>query len=64
MMFDHHKKKSGRIMGNAKKAEELRSHRWFGPQDLRSFGHRSRALQMGYTHEDYKGKPVIAIVNT
>ena len=51
-------------MGKAKKPEELRSRRWFGPQDLRSFGHRSRALQMGYTHEDYKGKPVIAIVNT
>jgi len=47
-----------------KKPEELRSQRWFGAQDLRSFGHRSRALQMGYTHEDYKGKPVIAIVNT
>ncbi|MGH6630259.1 MAG: dihydroxy-acid dehydratase, partial [Burkholderiales bacterium] len=51
-------------MGKAKKPEELRSHRWFGPQDLRSFGHRSRALQMGYTHEDYKGKPVIAVINT
>ena len=44
--------------------DRLRSQRWFGAQDLRSFGHRSRALQMGYTHEDYKGKPVIAIVNT
>ncbi len=51
-------------MGKAMKPEDLRSRRWFGPQDLRSFGHRSRALQMGYTHEDYKGKPVIAIVNT
>ena len=47
-----------------KKPQDLRSHRWFGAQDLRSFGHRSRALQMGYAHEDYKGKPVIAIVNT
>jgi dihydroxy-acid dehydratase len=47
-----------------KKPQDLRSHRWFGAQDLRSFGHRSRALQMGYAHEDYKGKPVIAIINT
>lgn len=47
-----------------KTPEQLRSNRWYGPQDLRSFGHRSRTLQMGYSHEDYKGKPVIAIVNT
>ncbi|HEX4985208.1 MAG TPA: L-arabinonate dehydratase [Burkholderiales bacterium] len=47
-----------------KKPEELRSHRWYGAQDLRSFGHRSRTLQMGFAHEDYKGKPVIAIINT
>lgn len=43
---------------------ELRSHRWFGPDDLRSFGHRSRTKQMGYAHEEYAGKPVIAILNT
>ena len=47
-----------------KKPEELRSHRWFGVDDLRSFGHRSRAKQMGYAKEDWAGKPVIAIVNT
>ena len=51
-------------MGIRKKPEELRSHRWYGAQDLRSFGHRSRTLQMGFAHEDYKGKPVIAIINT
>jgi dihydroxy-acid dehydratase len=51
-------------MGKKKKPEELRSHRWYGAQDLRSFGHRSRTLQMGFAHEDYKGKPVIAIINT
>jgi dihydroxy-acid dehydratase len=45
-------------------ASQLRSHRWFGPQDLRSFGHRSRALQLGYAREDWEGKPVIAILNT
>ena len=42
----------------------LRSTRWFGPDDLRSFGHRSRMNQMGYSAEDYAGKPVIAIINT
>ena len=47
-----------------KKPEELRSHRWFGVKDLRSFGHRSRTAQMGYDRTDYAGKPVIAIINT
>jgi dihydroxy-acid dehydratase len=47
-----------------KKTEDLRSARWFAPDDFRSFGHRSRVLQMGYAHEDWVGKPVIAIVNT
>src|SRR4051812_41767442 len=42
----------------------LRSARWFGPADLRSFGHRSRAMQMGYSPEEWQGNPVIAIVNT
>jgi dihydroxy-acid dehydratase len=44
--------------------EELRSYRWYGVQDLRSFGHRSRSKQMGYDAEDYMGKPVIGIINT
>jgi dihydroxy-acid dehydratase len=47
-----------------KKPEELRSHRWYGVNDLRSFGHRSRTAQMGYTRSDYAGKPVIAVINT
>ena len=52
-------------MGRArKKPDELRSHRWFGAKDLRSFGHRSRTLQMGYSREDFAGKPVIGIINT
>lgn len=42
----------------------LRSARWFAPDDLRSMGHRSRAMQMGWTSEDWEGKPVIAIINT
>ena len=47
-----------------KKPEELRSHRWYGVDDLRAFGHRSRIKQMGYAAQDYAGKPVIGIVNT
>ena len=46
------------------KPEQLRSHRWYGVKDLRSFGHRSRTAQMGYHRSDYAGKPVIAIINT
>jgi dihydroxy-acid dehydratase len=47
-----------------KRPEDLRSHRWYGASDMRSFGHRSRTAQMGYSRADYLGKPVIAIVNT
>lgn len=47
-----------------KSPDQLRSHRWFGPDDLRSFGHRSRTQQMGFDSEDFTGKPVIAILNT
>ncbi|MGN6285822.1 MAG: L-arabinonate dehydratase [Afipia sp.] len=53
-------------MTNNKKRnpETLRSARWFAPDDLRSFGHRSRAMQMGYAPEEWAGRPVIAILNT
>ena len=44
--------------------ERLRSFRWFGANDLRAFGHRSRARQQGFSAEDWAGKPVIAIINT
>ncbi len=47
-----------------KTADQLRSARWFAPDDLRAFGHRSRVMQMGYGPADWAGKPVIAIVNT
>src|SRR5690242_15186687 len=47
-----------------KKLEELRSQRWFGAADLRSFGHRSRMLQMGYERDDFMGKPIVGIINT
>ncbi len=51
-------------MTKRKTPEELRSHRWYGAKDMRSFGHRSRTLQMGYSREDYAGKPVIGVINT
>ena len=44
--------------------ESLRSARWFAPDDLRGFGHRSRVMQMGYAPEDWVGKPVVGIINT
>ena len=44
--------------------EQLRSHRWHGPDDLRSFGHRSRQKQSGYGSEEFAAKPVIGILNT
>ncbi len=43
---------------------QLRSSRWFSPDDLRSFGHRSRLKGMGFGDEDYRDKPVVAILNT
>ena len=51
-------------MAERKSPAELRSARWFEPDDFRSFGHRSRAMQIGYDHADWTGKPVIAIINT
>jgi dihydroxy-acid dehydratase len=51
-------------MKNNKRPEDLRSHRWLGVSDLRSFGHRSRLRQFGYDKADWEGKPVIGIINT
>lgn len=42
----------------------LRSARWFSPDDLRSFGHRSRMKQMGLDDADFRDKPIVAILNT
>ena len=47
-----------------KKYSELRSSRWFSPDDVRSFGHRSRAMQMGLGKDDWENKPIIGIINT
>ena len=47
-----------------KSPNELRSHRWLGRDDLRSFGHRSRLKQSGFSSGEFTGKPVIGILNT
>jgi len=44
--------------------QQLRSFQWFGKPDLRSFGHRSRAMQIGHDPKDWQGKPVVGILNT
>src|SRR5215469_7925371 len=44
--------------------DDLRSARWFAPDSLRGFGHRSRLKQLGFRREDFTGRPVIAIINT
>ena len=51
-------------MTDRKRPEDLRSYRWLGVDDMRSFGHRSRLRGIGYDAEDWKGKPVIGIINT
>src|SRR6187399_1043409 len=51
-------------MTSRKRPEDLRSHRWLGVNDLRAFGHRSRLRQGGFDAADFRGKPVIGIVNT
>src|SRR6478609_2199296 len=50
-------------MAARKSLEELRSRRWFAVDDLRAFGHRSRARQMGYDETDWD-RPIIGIINT
>jgi dihydroxy-acid dehydratase len=51
-------------MSVRKTPDKLRSARWFAPDDLRSFGHRSRMNQIGYDVSEFAGKPVIGIINT
>ncbi|WP_375691213.1 L-arabinonate dehydratase [Pseudooceanicola sp. LIPI14-2-Ac024] len=49
---------------DSKTTTGLRSDRWFAPDDLRSFGHRSRMMQLGFSEADFRGKPIIGILNT
>jgi dihydroxy-acid dehydratase len=46
------------------KPDQLRSARWFGPDNLAGLNHRSRMKQAGLRSEDLSGKPIIAIINT
>src|SRR6201746_1632679 len=53
------------VMTNSKKTpDQLRSARWFAPDDLRAFGQRPGAMEMGYAPVEWAGRPVIAILNT
>jgi len=47
-----------------RKPQDLRSQRWFVPENAPGFAHRSRLKQVGYRREDFTGKPVIGIINT
>ena len=42
----------------------LRSDRWYGPDTLKTFAHRSRTKQLGFATEEFVGRPVIGIINT
>jgi len=52
------------MSSSQKNPKNLRSQRWYAPDDLRSFGHRSRTKQMGYHREEFIDRPVIGIINT
>lgn len=47
-----------------KAPETLRSQRWFNQHDFRSFNHRSRVMQLGWSKEEFIGRPIIGILNT
>lgn len=51
-------------MNKLKTPDTLRSKRWLSNGDFRSFNHSSRMMQMGFSPEEWNGKPIIAIVNT
>jgi dihydroxy-acid dehydratase len=59
-----HPAKGADMTDHKKTPDQLRSARWFAPDDLRAFGHRSRAMQQGYAPVEWQGRPVIAILNT
>ncbi|MFE6893157.1 L-arabinonate dehydratase [Streptomyces sp. NPDC057694] len=45
--------------------EQLRSHQWYGTEGaLRTWSHNARMRQLGYESEEYRGRPVIAVLNT
>ena len=64
MSCETERKTRAASMLNKKKPNELRSCKFFGPDDLRAFGHRSRHKQLGINDAEFENKPVIAILNT
>ncbi len=44
--------------------DQLRSRRWLHGESMRAFSHRGRLRQLGFSPDDFDGKPVIGIVNT
>ncbi|XWN30609.1 MAG: L-arabinonate dehydratase [Devosia sp.] len=44
--------------------KDWRSRRWFTAEDLRAFGHRSRAKQAGWDEDDWENRPIVGIINT
>ena len=52
------------MSNDRKRPEDLRSALWLGDIGMRGFSHRARQRQLGFTREDFAGKPVIGIVNT
>ncbi|MFF6984059.1 L-arabinonate dehydratase [Streptomyces sp. NPDC008343] len=52
-------------MTGRKRPEDLRSHQWYGTEgQLRTWSHNARMRQLGYEAEEYRGRPVIAVLNT
>jgi dihydroxy-acid dehydratase len=49
---------------NRKRPEDLRSHNWLDGDSMRAFAHRGRLRQLGFSSDDFAGKPVIGILNT
>jgi dihydroxy-acid dehydratase len=62
--YDEYQRGRDKMTAHRKTPDALRSARWFAPDDLRSSGHRSRIMQMGYSPDEWMGKPLIAIINT
>ena len=47
-----------------KKIDDLRSQRWYVPNNMRGVSARARSRQMGFGPEDINNKPRIGIINT
>ena len=47
-----------------KSIDDLRSQRWYGPNNMRGVSARARSRQMGFGPEDINNKPRIGIINT